>query len=105
MTKGQIIDQLEIMGYSVVYGDQEIIVKKDHQHQKFFYQWQDVESYYGMKPTVSTNNELLYVSNSIFNSLLTKANYAYDIMDTSHQTIVKIADKAVEMAKVLISKC
>ena len=105
MTKGQIIDQLEIMGYKVVYNDQEIIVKKDHQHQKHFYLWRDVESYYGMKPASTTNNELLYVSNSVFNSLLTKANYAYDIIDINHQTIENIADKAVEIAKVLISKC
>lgn len=104
MTPGQIIDQLNIMGYKVLVGDDQIMVKKDHNHQHFFYHWDDIESYYNIN-NIPHHDNLLYVANSIFNSLLMRFTDSPEVFDKDTKTIENIADKSVECAKILISKC
>lgn len=67
MTKGQIIDQLNIMGYKVLVGDNEIIVKKDHQHTHSFHYWSDVESYYNLQGGNTNNLKLTLLLNILNN--------------------------------------
>lgn len=73
MTKGQIIDQLNIMGYKVLVGDNEIIVKKDHQHSHSFHYWRDVENYYNLQGSINNNLKLSLLMN-ILNSYYQSAH-------------------------------
>lgn len=105
MTKGQILDRLSSMGYYVVMDEREIIVKKDQQHIRSFYNWNDIRRYFNMDEVTPINNELLYVSNSVFNSLLNDFIQSNDIFASDEKTIENIADKSVKISKILIEKC
>lgn len=107
MTQGQIIDQLNVMGYMVEYDGQEIIVRKDHQHMHSFYNWKDVESYY--KVNISEhNNQLLYVATSIFSKLIELYPYQNIISNdfqNQHEYYDGLSKDAVDLAKSLIKNC
>ena len=105
MTKGQIIDRLNAMGYKTVVGHNEIIVENDNNHKRYFYNWQDVKSYYNIEYPIATHNELLYIANSVFNSLLTGLNYKNELDIEDEKTIENIMDKSINIAKMLIDKC